>query len=104
MPQCMNTDAFGDAGTPRCQANDAVELARTGVLPSVAGEEPGLAGRHPSLLAREVPPLAQQLKKVGREHDRSFFPLPCSTRMTMRSLSISVSLSDTTSEARRPVA
>ena len=30
--------------------------------------------------------------------------LPCSTRMTMRSLSISVSFSDTTSDDRRPVA
>ena len=35
---------------------------------------------------------------------RSFLPLPCSTRMSIRSRSISVSLSDTTSEARRPVA
>src|SRR5690242_13521334 len=34
---------------------------------------------------------------------RSFLPLPCSTRMSIRSRSISVSLSDTTSEARRPV-
>src|SRR5262244_3721727 len=34
---------------------------------------------------------------------RSFLPLPCSTRMSIRSRSISVSLSDPTSEARRPV-
>src|SRR5215469_721152 len=52
VPQRMNTDAFGDAGTPRCQAHDAVELAPTRVLPAVAGEQPGLAGIHASLLAR----------------------------------------------------
>src|SRR6516165_3898790 len=69
VPQCVNTDAFGDARAPRCQANDAVELARTRVLPAVAGEQPGLAGIHPSLLARGAPPVAQQLKKAGREHD-----------------------------------
>src|SRR6516164_10343947 len=33
MPQCMNTDALGDAGTPRCQANDPMQLARTRMLP-----------------------------------------------------------------------
>jgi hypothetical protein len=65
----MNADAFGDARTPRCQANDAVELAPTRVLPAAAGEQPGLAGRHPSLLARGAPPFAQQLTKAGREHD-----------------------------------
>src|SRR6516165_340679 len=69
VPQGMNPDAFGDAGTPRCQSDDAVELARTRVLPAVTGEEPGLAGIHPSLLARGAPPFSQQLEKVGREHD-----------------------------------
>src|ERR1700746_2723480 len=69
VPQRMNADAFGDAGAPRCEANDAVELARTRVLPAVAGEQPGLTGRHPSLLARGAPPVAQQLEKVGREHN-----------------------------------
>src|SRR6516164_9855571 len=113
VPQRMHTDAFGDAGTSRCEANDAVELAPTRVLPAVAGEQPGLAGRHPSLLARGPPPVAQQLEKVGREHDipillpprfREGRLLPCSTRMTMRSRSISVSFSETTSDARSPVA
>src|SRR5215469_10690690 len=68
VPQRMNTDAFGDAGTPRCQANDAVELARTGMPPAVAGEQPRLARIHPSFLACGAPPVAQQLEKVGREH------------------------------------
>src|ERR1700740_3480561 len=98
---------------PRCEANDAVELAPTRMLPAVAGEQPGLAGMHPSLLARGAPPFAQQLEKVGRENDipillpprlREGRLLPCSTRMTIRLRSMSVSLSDTTSEARRPVA
>src|SRR6201981_2212345 len=69
VPQCVNADTCGNAGTLRCQANDAVELARTGMLPAVAGKQPGLAGRHPSLLARHPPPFAQQIEKVGREND-----------------------------------
>src|SRR6516164_9748375 len=69
VPQCVNADTFGNAGTPRCQANDPVELARTRMLPAVAGKQPGLTGRHPSLLARHAPPFAQQLEKVGREND-----------------------------------
>src|SRR6516162_2163236 len=59
MPQCMNADTFGNGGTPRCQANDPVELARTRMLPAVAGKQPGLIGGHPSLLARDPPPVAQ---------------------------------------------
>jgi hypothetical protein len=59
VPQRMNTDAFGDAGTPRYEANDAVELARTRMLPAVAGKQPGLAEMHPALLARGAPPFAQ---------------------------------------------
>src|SRR5215831_8993316 len=69
VPQCVNADTFGNARTPRCQANDPVELARTGMLPAVARKQPGLAGRHPSLLARGAPPFAQYLEKIGREND-----------------------------------
>jgi hypothetical protein len=113
MPQRMNADALGNAGACRGQANDPVELARARMLPAVAGKQPGLTGRHPSLLARDAPPVAQYLEKVGRENDipillaprfREGKLLPCSTRMTIRSRSISVSLSDTTSDDRRPVA
>src|SRR5262252_1786740 len=113
VPQRMNTDTLGDAGTPGCQANDPMQLARTGMLPAVAGKQPGLTGRHPALLARDAPPFMQYLKQDGRENDVSILLapafregklLPCSTRMSIRSRSISVSLSDTTSEARRPVA
>ena len=109
----MNADTFGNAGTPRGQANDPVELARTRMPPAVAGEQPGLSGRHPALLARNVPPFMQYREQDGRENDvpilltprfREGRLLPCSTRMTIRLRSISVSLSDTTSEARRPVA
>ena len=69
VPQGMNTDALGNTGTCRRQANEPVELARTHVLPAVARKQPGLAGSHPSLLARHAPPVAQQLKKVRREND-----------------------------------
>src|SRR5438309_11920390 len=97
VPQGMNTNTLGNAGTCRCQANEPVELARTHMLPAVAGKQPGLAGSHPSLLARHAPPVAQQLEKVRRENDvpvllaprlREGRLLPCSTRMTMRSLSM----------------
>jgi len=113
VPQRMNADTLGDAGTPRCQANDPMQLARTRMLPAVAGKQPGLTGRHPALLARNAPPFVQYLEQDGRENDVPILLapslrwgrlLPCSTRMTIRSRSISVSLSDTTSEARRPVA
>ncbi len=69
MPQRVNADTFGNAGTPRRQANDPVELARTRMLAAVAGKQPGLTGRHPSLLARDAPPFAQYLEKLGREND-----------------------------------
>src|SRR6516225_9553831 len=113
VPQRINADPLGDAGTPGCQANDPMQLARTRMLPAVAGKQPGLSGRHRALLARDAPPFMQYLKKDGRENGvpillaprlRGGRLLPCSTRMTIRSRSISVSLSDTTSEARRPVA
>src|SRR5262252_4990182 len=44
VPQCVNTDALGNAGACRCHANKPVELARTHMLPAVAGKQPGLAG------------------------------------------------------------
>src|SRR5271169_3327294 len=69
VPQRMNADTLGDAGTPRCQANDPMQLARTRMLPAVAGKQPGLTGRHPALLARNAPPFMQYLEKVGREND-----------------------------------
>jgi hypothetical protein len=59
VPECMNTDALGNAGACRRHANEPVELARTHVPPSVAGKQPGLARVHPSLLARDAPPFAQ---------------------------------------------
>src|SRR5438477_6557985 len=62
-------DTLGDAGTPRCQANDPMQLARTRMLPAVAGKQPGLTGRHPALLARNAPPFVQYLEQDGREND-----------------------------------
>src|SRR5215472_14309068 len=71
VPQRMNADTLGDAGTPRCQANDPMQLARTRMLPAVTGKQPGLTGRHPALLARDPPPFMQYLKQDGRENDVS---------------------------------
>src|SRR5512133_1047451 len=59
VPQCMNTNALGNAGACCGHANEPVKLARTHVLPAVAGKQPGLAGSHPALLARHAPPVAQ---------------------------------------------
>src|SRR5437763_5361239 len=69
VPQRMNADTLGDAGTPRCQANDPMQLARTRMLLAVAGKQPGLTGRHPALLARNAPPFVQYLEQDGREND-----------------------------------
>src|SRR5215813_1782139 len=77
MPQRMNADPLGEAGTPGRQANDPMQLARTRMLPAVAGKQPGLTGRHPALLARNAPPFMQYLKKDGRENDDS---CPCPAR------------------------
>src|SRR5215471_13303286 len=71
VPQRMNADPLGDAGTPGGQANDPMQLARTRMLPAVAGKQPGLTGRHPALLARDAPPFMQYLKQDGRENDVS---------------------------------
>src|SRR6516162_4930268 len=77
VTQRMNADALGDAGTPGCQANDAMQLARTRMLPAVAGKQPGLSGRHPALLARNAPPLMNISSRMGeRMTYRSFLPLP----------------------------
>src|SRR6201981_3593420 len=69
VPQRMNADTLGDAGTPGCPANDPMQLARTRMLPAVAGKQPGLTGRHPALLARDAPPFVQYLEQDGREND-----------------------------------
>src|SRR5271169_289251 len=69
VPQRVNTGTLGNAATCRCQANDAVELPRTPMLPAVPRKQPALAGMHPPLLAGGAPPFAQQLEKMGREHD-----------------------------------
>src|SRR6266851_5634264 len=66
VPQRMNTDTLGNAGTCRCHTNEAVELACTHMLAAVAGKQPGVAGTHPPFLARRAqervdgsrPPLA----------------------------------------------
>src|SRR5215467_7902342 len=69
VSQRMNADTLGDAGTPRCQANDPMQLACTRMLPAVAGKQPGLSGRHPALLACNTPPFVQYLEQDGREND-----------------------------------
>src|SRR3954447_6053772 len=69
VAQGVNADPLGDAGAPGCQANDPMQLARTRMLPAIAGKQPGLSGRHPSLLARDAPPFTQYLEQDGREND-----------------------------------
>src|ERR1700739_2832724 len=69
VAQRMNADTLGDAGTPRCQANNRRQRAGSHVSPAVAGKQPGLTGRHPALLARNAPPFMQYLEQDGREND-----------------------------------
>src|ERR1700753_1976521 len=69
VAQRMNADTLGDAGTPRCQANDPMQLAGSHVSPAVAGKQRGLTVRDPALLARNAPPFMQYLEQDGREND-----------------------------------
>src|SRR5438477_9986305 len=105
VPQRMNADTLGDAGTPRCQANDPMHLA--GTRAARGSRETTRADRQtvqPFLRATRHHSCNISRRMGERMTYRSFLPLPCSTRMSIRSRSISMSLSDTTSEARRPVA
>src|ERR1700746_3691356 len=69
VPQRMNADPLGDAGTPGCQANDPMQLARTRMLTAVTGKQPGLTGTHPAL-RRFSPPA--RLARCGAL--RRFYP------------------------------
>src|SRR6266700_1973534 len=64
---------------------------------NVALEQPLLGLRH-------TPPVAQAFQQFWGMTYRSFCPLPWSTRITIRGLSISAGLRRTASEMRRPAA
>jgi hypothetical protein len=70
-----------------------------------------VARKQPAHRPGLAPPLPQQLQQVRREHDvavpglrrgRLLRPLPCSTRISMRALSMSPILRWTISEMRSP--
>ena len=104
VPQCMNADALANAGACRGQADDAMQLARTRMLPAVAGKQPRLRGRHPALLARNAPPFAQDLEQDGRENDVPILLALALLDPDDHPVTIDIGELDTTSEARRPVA
>src|ERR1700759_3878246 len=79
--QCAPAASDRSPGSRACRHHQAgrrsyaaaLQLARTRMLPAVAGKQPGLTGRHPALLARDAPPFMQYLKQDGRENDVSIF-------------------------------
>src|SRR6266481_4670022 len=105
MPQRVQRDGLVDLGHHRRRVAGAVELARGQRLPEIA------PGKQPTPGPRRLPPGAQQVEEIRREHHvsvprfregRLLRPLPCSTRMTIRVLSMSSILSEMISEARNP--
>ena len=71
----------------------------------VAGKQPAFGHRCSGIVTRwaGLPPLAQQTERLRRQHTlRSLRRLDCSTRMIFCALSICLTLSLTTSLARRP--
>ena len=64
-----------------------------------------LAWEEPVFRLLHSPPGTQDLQELGESMVYlSFFPLPCSTRMTMRLLSMAAGVSAMASEIRRPAA
>ena len=97
VPQRMRRHLLGDLGQVCGRMAGAVELARRYRLQRMAARKQPAAGcamRH------------QSRRRSSTQGDsiayRSLRPLPCSMRISMRSLSMSDTFSDTTSEARRP--
>ena len=61
----------------------------------------------PLVAVRSVhsPPVAQELQQLWRKHDIAVYaPFACSTRITILSLSISLTFRQTASETRSPAA
>src|SRR5258706_1449123 len=86
VPQRVHRDALADPGQLDGHVADAVQLARGQRVARV------LPRKQPSRGPAEAVPLPQD----------SLRPLPCSTRSSIRALSISETFSDSTSEALSP--
>src|SRR5882762_9653299 len=89
----------------------AVELTGRERLDRVAARKQPAPRQQYAAAPAFHPPITQQLKQLRRQHGvavprfregRLLRPLPCSTRNSMRSVSISPTLSATTSETRSP--
>ena len=98
MPQGVQRDALVDLRHLSGSVTGAIELARGHRLGWIAAgkqSQPcGRAARHQ---------VRSSSSRCGDSMTlRSLPPLPCSTRMIMRLLSMSETLSETTSVARRP--
>jgi hypothetical protein len=95
MPEGMWGDGFGEA----CPATRVV----TGLFDRAASNRVvgPIPGKQPEGRSAPAPPVAQHLEPFGREdHVAIRCPLPCSTRMIMRALSISRSRRFTASETQ----
>jgi hypothetical protein len=108
VPQRVRRHALLDAGSLGGGMGGAVELAGREWLDRIAARKQP-APRQQNAQAPAVPPsIAQQLEQLRRQHGvavprfREGRLLPCSTRSSMRSESISPTLSATTSETRSP--
>jgi len=102
MPQRMRRHSLPDPGGLGGGVDGAVELT---VESGSIGCGPETASPRQQYAAAPAfsPPITQQLKHCGDSiASASLRPLPCSTRNSMRSESMSPTLSATTSETRSP--
>src|ERR1700676_20468 len=97
VPQGVQRDALVDVRHLGGGVAGAIELARGHWLGRIAARE------QPTLRPRRPHQVRSRSSRLGESMTlRSLPPLPCSTRMIMRLLSMSETLSETTSVARRP--
>src|SRR5947209_8173902 len=97
VPHRMRTDRLADAGdAPGLLAGELDGVSGDWLAGYVTHKEPPLRPHGPVIAA-------QCFEQFGRKHNVPIL-LPCSTRTTIRWLSISLGLRRTASEMRRPAA
>ena len=111
VAQRVRANPLGNLRRPCCLDDDAMQLAGADwPHRALAREQPALCVHH-AQLPSGLPPLAQQGQQICRQHGiaipatprlRGGRLLPRSTRISLRSLSMSATLSAATSATRRP--
>ena len=103
VPQRVPRHAFRDPRSLGGSADNTAELPGRQRLDPVAAEEQPASRQKQAAPPPLAPPGAQQFEQLRRKHRVPVLaPLPRSTRSSMRSESISPTLSATTSETPRP--